>query len=219
MGLDVARPIRFAGEMSADHPHTPRGYSKVGPGRIASVVTCLEMLERPAIRPAKPLDRPLTLQRFETPELSIYRDLFRLVGEDWLWFSRLVMPDGELAAILTDPAVEVYALRQGRRAIGLLELDFRQEGQCELAFFGLIKDAIGQGAGRFLMDQAIAKAWARPIGRFWVHTCTHDSPAALGFYQRSGFVPYAIEVEVADDPRLSGHLPRSAAAHVPIIEA
>jgi len=205
--------------MSADHPHTPHGYSHVGPGRIASVVTCLEMLERPVMRPARPLDRPLTLQRFETPELGVYRELFRLVGEDWLWFSRLVMPDGQLAAILTDPAVEVYALRQGRQAIGLLELDFRNEGQCELAFFGLVKDAIGQGAGRFLMDQAIAKAWARPIRRFWVHTCTHDSPAALGFYRRSGFVPYAIEVEVADDPRLSGYLPRSAAAHVPIIEA
>lgn len=205
--------------MSTDHPPTPFGYSRVAPGKIANVVTCLEMLARPAPKPARPIERPLTLQRFETPELAVYRELFRLVGEDWLWFSRLVMPDGELAAILTDPAVEVYALRQERKAIGLLELDFRREGQCELVFFGLVKEAIGQGAGRFLMDQAIARAWARPISRLWVHTCTLDSPVALGFYQRSGFVPYAIEVEVADDPRLSGHLPRSAAANVPIIEA
>lgn len=205
--------------MSTDRPPTPLGYSRVAPGKIASVVTCLEMLARPLPKPARPIERPLTLQRFETPDLAVYRELFRLVGEDWLWFSRLVMPDDELAAILTDPAVEVYALRQGRKAIGLLELDFRGEGQCELAFFGLVKEAIGQGAGRFLMDQAIAKAWARPISRLWVHTCTHDSPGAIGFYQRSGFVPYAIEVEVADDPRLSGHVPRSAAAHVLIIEA
>ena len=69
------------------------------------------------------------------------------------------------------------------------------------------------------MNRAIERAWSQPIRRFWVHTCTLDSPGAIGFYQRSGFRPYAIEVEVADDPRLSGHLPRTAAPHVPIIEA
>ena len=158
------------------------------------------------------------LQRVEALELGAYRDLFRLVGEDWLWFSRLTMPDAELAAILADPAVEVYALRQGRKALGLLELDFRTQGQCELAFFGLVKEAIGQGAGRYMMDQAIARAWAKPISRFWVHTCTHDSSSALGFYQRSGFRAYAQEIEIADDPRLTGHLRRDAAPHVPIFD-
>jgi len=191
----------------------------VAPGKVASIVTCLEMTQPPAPKPARPIDRPLILQRFESPDLAVYRELFRLIGEEWLWFSRIVMPDPQLLAILTDPAVEVYALRQGRKAIGLLELDFRTEGQCELSFFGLVKEAIGQGAGRFLMDQAMSKAWSKPIRRFWVHTCTLDSPGAIGFYQRSGFRPYAMEVEVADDPRLSGHLPRTAAPHVPIIEA
>jgi GNAT superfamily N-acetyltransferase len=81
-----------------------------------------------------------------------------------------------------------------------------------------VPQAIGQGAGRFLMAQAIQKAWEKPIARFWVHTCTLDHPSALGFYQRSGFRPYALMVEVAADPRLSGVLGREAAPHVPLIE-
>lgn len=196
----------------------PAGYSPVPPGMLATVVTCLEMWQRPKPKPVRPLERPLTLERIEKPDLADYRGLFRAVGEDWLWFSRLAMPDEQLRAILDDPRVEVYVLTAGKRRLGLLELDFRQEGECELAFFGLVAEAIGQGAGRFLMDQAVAKAWARPIERFWVHTCTFDHPGALGFYRRSGFVPFAFEVEVCPDPRLSGQMPRHAAPHVPLAD-
>ena len=88
--------------MSADIPHAPNGYSKVAPGKVASIVTCLEMTRPPAPKPARPIDRPMILQRFETPDLAVYRELFRLIGEEWLWFSRIVMPDPQLLAILTD---------------------------------------------------------------------------------------------------------------------
>jgi len=204
--------------MTSSAPVLSAGYSNVPPGMLANVVTCLEMLQRPKPKPAKPLERPLTLERIEKPDLSDYRALYRAVGEDWLWFSRLIMPDAELAAILEHPDVEVHVLMAGKRRLGLLELDFRQQGQCELAFFGLVAEAIGQGAGRFLMAQALAKAWARPIERLWVHTCTFDHPGALAFYRRSGFEPFAFEVEVCADPRLSGCLPRQAAAHIPLAD-
>jgi GNAT superfamily N-acetyltransferase len=191
------------------------GYADVPPGKIASVVTCLDMTAPPPSRPTPAAT--LEVERWQRPDVPAYRALYRSIGEPWLWFSRLVMSEAALAAILGDPAVEVYVLRQGERRIGLLELDFREEGLCELAFFGLTPEAIGNGAGRLLMNEAVRRAWARPIRRFWVHTCSLDHPAALGFYQRSGFTPYALMVEVADDPRLTGVLPREAAPHVPLI--
>jgi GNAT superfamily N-acetyltransferase len=150
--------------------------------------------------------------------LAAYRALFRKVGEDWLWFSRLIMADNKLKAILADPLVEPFALDMNGRPAGILELDFREERQCEIAFIGVVNAAVGTGAGRFLMNEAIKRAWARPIRRLWVHTCSFDHPNAMAFYLRSGFRPYARMVEVHEDPRLSGHLPRTAAAHVPLIE-
>ncbi|QEX22290.1 N-acetyltransferase [Hypericibacter adhaerens] len=194
------------------------GYWLLPPGKLANVVVCLEMTAKPTQRPVPQRDRPFALERMPGPDLGAYRALFRRIGEDWMWFSRLKMPDDRLHAILADPAVEVFVLKEDQIHIGLLELDFREEGQCELAFFGLVPEAIGQGAGRFLMDQAIQKAWARPIRRLWVHTCSFDHPGALGFYRRSGFVPYAYAVEVHDDPRLTGHLPRTASPQIPLIE-
>jgi hypothetical protein len=56
------------------------------------------------------------------------------------------------------------------------------------------------------------------VTRVWLHTCSFDHPAALAFYQRAGFRPFRRQIEIADDPRLDGTVPRSAAAHVPIIE-
>ena len=55
------------------------------------------------------------------------------------------------------------------------------------------------------------------VRRVWVHTCTLDHPRALSFYLQAGFVAYERAVEVADDPRLTGEAPRTAAPHVPVI--
>lgn len=189
----------------------------VEPGMVATVVTHLEMRERP--RPAPIPPAPLRLVPWKQPDIAAYRTLFRRVGAPWLWFSRLVMADAELTAILHDPAVEVYAVTDPRGTeVGLLELDFRSLPDCELGFFGLVPELNGKGLGRWLMAQAKSLAWRKGVERFWVHTCTLDSPAALGFYIKSGFVPYGREVETFADPRIAGILPRDAAPHVPLLE-
>ena len=141
---------------------------------------------------ARPAPRPdpagaWSLRRVEMPPLDWFRDLYRRVGEEWLWISRIRMPDAELAAIIQSPQVEVYALAHEGRDEGLLELDFREPGQCEFVSFGVTEKLVGSGAGRWLMNRALELAWSRPVTRVWLHTCTFDHPAALAFYQRSGF--------------------------------
>lgn len=193
------------------------GYTDLPPGKVASVVTYLEMRERPSSPRAPKPDR-LSLHRL-TDETGRYRDLFRRIGEPWLWFSRASMSDEKLAQTIGDPNVEAYALNDGIADIGLLELDFRPDGEAELMYLGLVPGSIGKGAGRFLIEEAIQRAFARPIGRFFVHTCSLDHPGALGFYMRAGFKPYKQAIEVADDPRLLGILPRNAAPHIPVFAA
>ncbi len=203
--------------MIDEHPDLSSGYHALPLGKIATVVTFLQMHAKPALRPMQD-QSAFAWTRWHPASLDEYRALFRAVGEHWLWESRLVMPDEKLNAILQHPQIELYTLQDQGRSAGLVELDFREEGTCELVFFGLVADAIGKGAGRFLMNHAIETAWSRPIKRFWVHTCHLDSPEALPFYQRSGFTPYALKVEVLDDPRLTGLIPRTAAPNVPVIE-
>ncbi|SFO48536.1 Acetyltransferase (GNAT) family protein [Bradyrhizobium sp. Ghvi] len=194
----------------------PDGYSDIPAGKIAAIVTHLEMTARPAHR-ADPAGS-WSLRKVDAPALTWYRDLFRRVGENWLWFSRARMSDAELAAIIHAAGIEVYALVVDGRDEGLLELDFREPGQCELVYFGVTGNLIGTGAARFLMNRALEIAWSRDVRRVWVHTCTLDHPSALAFYQRSGFRAFRRQIELAADPRLDGTLPRDAARHVPIID-
>ena len=172
------------------------GYHDVPLGKLAMVVTHLEMREAAPLRDV-PAPEGVTLRAL-TPTLDWYRDIFRRVGQDWLWFGRLTKT------------------KDGRDE-ALLELKFTADGTCELAYFGLTPALIGSGAGRYLMNHAIRTAWARPISRFHLHTCTLDSPQALSFYIRSGFTPFKRQVEVADDPRLIDLLDKDAGAHVPTI--
>ncbi|MDX6748419.1 GNAT family N-acetyltransferase [Geminicoccaceae bacterium 1502E] len=192
------------------------GHYDIPPGKLVEVVTYLEMTARPAPRPV-PARADLALRRVASADLDWYRGLFRQVGEPWLWASRLVLSDQELATILHDPLVDLYAVEKDGRAEGILELDRRFPPDIELAFFGVAPSLVGTGAGRWLMEQALDLAWRHAPRRFWVHTCSLDHPAALAFYQRSGFVPYRRAIEIGDDPRLTGHYPATAGAHIPLI--
>jgi GNAT superfamily N-acetyltransferase len=192
------------------------GYTDLAPGKLANVVTCLEMRRRPPSRPS-PAGAQFTLERIVQPDLEWYRTIFRRVGEPYLWMSRLLMSDEQLAPVIRDANVEIYAARVGEADAGLLELDFRAAGECELVFFGLLPEYVGKGVGRASMNGAIEIAWSHDITRFWVHTCTLDHPSALAFYVRSGFTPFKRQIEIHDDPRAIGIYPRTAAPDVPLL--
>ncbi len=190
------------------------GYTDLQPGKLAAVVTHLEMRERPALDTPSPR---LVLQAVERPGLDWYRTLYRAIGEDWLWFSRIEMSETALAAVLHRPGNETHVAIVDGQETGIVELDRRDPADVEISFFGLKPAATGKGIGGAMMTEALRLAWRPETRRVWLHTCTLDHPAALTFYRRCGFTPFARSIEVVDDPRLSGVLPRSAAPHIPII--
>ena len=192
------------------------GLIPVADDQVATVVTTLEMRARPPLRPLPP--SPFRLVPWAQPDAERYRALFTRVGAPWLWFSRLVLADDALLAIVRDPAVEVYAVvdRAGVE-LGMIELDFRHAGEAELSYLGLVPELAGRGHGGWLMAEALTRLWRPGVGRAWVNTCTLDHPAALGFYRRHGFVAVRRTVETFADPRVAGILPRDAAPHVPLL--
>jgi GNAT superfamily N-acetyltransferase len=190
-------------------------YEPVKAGELAAVVTYLEMHAPPT---GDVPNSALSLQLIETPDPAHYRELFRLIGAPWLWFSRLIMEDSKLAAIIQHAEVELYAvLDKNGREVGMLELDFRERGECELAFIGLVPDLAGKGHGRWLLAEAVRRAWRDGVRRVHVHTCSLDHPAALSAYRRAGFTPHKRAIERFPDPRLIGILPRDCAPHIPLL--
>lgn len=191
------------------------GYVDVPQGRLAAVVTYLEMTSPPELPPARGPE--CLIRRVESPDLDWYRRLYRAVGQEWLWFSRLRMTDEELSALIRNPAIEIHALSVDGVDKGLAELDRRVLPEVEIAYFGVAPDVIGHGLGSRLMRHTLVQAWSHKPRRVYLHTCTLDHPNALQFYLKWGFRAYKRAVEVAHDPRLTGDSPASAAPQIPLI--
>lgn len=197
----------------------PDGYTELAPGKLASIVTYVEMLERPAA--ADVSSSGVRLRRIQNPALDWYRALFRRAGAQWLWFSRLELTDAQLTKVLQDPNIELFLAEREGKEIGMGELDRAQSPNVEISSFALFSEAIGKGLGRAFMTQLLERAWdgsaTGSTARVWLHTCNLDGPTALSFYMKCGFRPYKRAIEVADDPRLRGVLPEDTAPQVPII--
>ncbi|WP_181707769.1 GNAT family N-acetyltransferase [Chthonobacter rhizosphaerae] len=193
------------------------GYHPLPPGKLATLVTFLEMTEPPA-RPRRQAPPGYTLRPVERWDLAVYKALYTEIGWEWLWTSRLLIDEADLEKRLHAPGTRSFVPDLDGRAMGLLEMDVTDPDRPEIAFFGLVPDAIGAGVGGWLMDEAIAIAFAQPgVIRLWLHTCHFDSPQALPFYMVMGFTPFARAIEVFDDPRLLGKLAPGAGPHVPLI--
>lgn len=192
------------------------GMNSIPAGHLPAVVIFLQMTA-PAMDPAKPFpaDVTATCERLDNDS---YRAIYRAVGAPWLWSARLALDDAALAAVLNDENTESWIIRRAGQAIGLIELDFRTAGECELAYFGIVPEATGQGLGGPMMALAQRQAFAREIDRFFVHTCNWDDPRALAFYQKAGFVPYKYGVDIGPDPRLDGTYPPTTASQIPCLK-
>jgi GNAT superfamily N-acetyltransferase len=188
------------------------GLIDVPPGHVGTVVTYLEMTERPKPRPVP--DSTLRLVPWREVDPTKYRLLFRRVGGRWLWYSRLLMDDATLRANLA----EVHAVvdRSGIE-VGMIELDFRQPGECLIRFLGLVPELAGRGHGKWLFAQTLALAWRKGVARVHVNTCTLDHPAALPSYMKAGFRAYRWAFESFPDPRLAGLLPADVAPQLPLV--
>jgi GNAT superfamily N-acetyltransferase len=158
-----------------------------GPRRVVEVVTHYLEMRAPPEQPVPAEPPGVKVIRAAEPSVRFYRFLYDGVGEPWHWYARQVMPPAELAAILADPGVEVYAMYRDGTPVGYSELDRRIAGEVELAYFGLFPEAVGQGLGSWLLAWSIARSWTSGVERVWVHTCSLDHEAALPVYLRAGF--------------------------------
>ena len=155
--------------------------------RIAVEVTFLRMDRRPPGRSALPPG--VSVQRLR-PRATVaeYRRLYDTVGRDYVWWLRRTLSESQLDEVLADRRISVYVARDATGGdLGFYELDRRPWPVVNLAYFGLMPGAIGQGLGMALLRHAIAAAWEEGCSALTVNTCTADHPRALPNYERAGF--------------------------------
>lgn len=183
--------------------------------KIEVVITMLEMTQRPANRSIAKPPAKLAILRAEKPPIRFFRYLYDNVGDPWFWYYRRYMSDGEIAAIVHDPKVEIYVFYVEGSPAGYVEIDRRDPTAANINHFGLMSEYIGRGLGPFLLNFAIETAWASDPPKVTIDTCTLDHPSALPMYQKYGFQPTGKRSEWIEDPRWRGVVPSNLEPRLP----
>jgi len=159
------------------------------PEPIDVTVTFLEMTAPPAYYAPCPYGRQIALLKARNIPLHFYRYLQDRVGRKWHWVNVLRLSDEELAASLQAPGRDIRVLYLDGAPAGFFDLKPHLPDHTELAYFGMMEQAMGQGIGRWFLSAAIEAAWSSNPKVVTVQTCTLDHPAALPLYQKLGFSP------------------------------
>jgi len=156
---------------------------------IKTKTTYLQMFSSPVIEIIAPR-YDMKISKVDSPTVEFYRCLYQQVGSSFYWVDRLLMRDKELLTIIHHELVDVLVITVADEPWGYAELNRRRAGEIELAYFGLIPKATGQGLGKYFLNHVLRTAWSLSPQRVWVHTCDLDHPAALPNYLKAGFKIY-----------------------------
>ena len=170
------------------------------PRRIPMTVTFLEMTARPAALPPPAPRGKVALLKAEKPPPHFYRYLYDTIGADYYWVDRKKLTPEALAEVIQDPLNQLFVLYAEGVPAGMAELDLRKPEVANIAYFGLMPEAIGRHMGYFFLYHTCMNAWALPIRRLTINTCTLDHPRALPLYQRLGFTAYSREERFIELP-------------------
>lgn len=160
----------------------------------------LEMTDPAQLRPVSPPDAACSAVQVQIACPELNRFFYTAVGGSWYWFMRLPWSYAEWQAYVGQPGFETWYGAWHGTPVGYFELQLQADGAVEIASFGLLPQFVGRGLGGWLLTAAVQRAWAMGAGRVILHTCTLDSPHALGNYQARGFRPVAEETEEIDLP-------------------
>ncbi len=140
------------------------------------------------------------IEKIEKPPIHFYRYLYDTIGSPWTWWERKLQSDEQVLEDIHHPKVELYVPYIHYLPIGMVELDFREFPEVQLAYFGIFPEYYGRGIGIYLLDWSSRLVFERGAKRYWLHTCSLDSPNALPVYQKAGFTIYKTIEEYAEHP-------------------
>lgn len=133
----------------------------------------------------------LTIQQAELKEFTFNRYLYCLVGSAWQWTDKLSWSEQQWQDYVANESLKTWVAYYKGTIAGYFELIKSENGDVEIAYFGLAPQFIGKGFGGYMLSYAIKQAWQQcEAKRVIVNTCSLDHQGALNNYQARGFEIY-----------------------------
>tara|TARA_B100000530_G_scaffold139215_1_gene87211 strand:- start:139 stop:648 length:510 start_codon:yes stop_codon:yes gene_type:complete len=146
------------------------------------------------IEKEKPLNN-LFLFKVDPPDFQLNKFFYKEVGKKHRWADRLIWTDKTWNNYLNKNGVNTYILKHEQDLVGYFEQNYyKNESNCEIAYFGILEEYIGKKLGGYLLSEAIKKSFEIGSKRVWVHTCSLDHKHALKNYISRGMKIFKSEL-------------------------
>ena len=141
----------------------------------------------------KPYD-DLSLEKVDPPDFQLNKFFYKEIGKNHRWTDRLVWTDKIWINYLNSYGVSTYIIKKDKDLVGYFEKIFHKDKlECEIAYFGILKEYFGRKIGKYLLSEAIKKSFENGSKRVWVHTCSLDHKHALTNYLSRGMKVFQTE--------------------------
>ena len=123
----------------------------------------------------------------DPPDFQLNKFFYKQIGKDHRWIDRLQWDDQKWINYVENPNIKTFILKDNNELAGYFEQIFHlNQKNCEIAYFGIMKEFYGKKYGGYLLTEAIKKSFDKDIEKVWVHTCSLDHKNALKNYQARG---------------------------------
>ena len=142
----------------------------------------------------KPFD-DLIVSLIDSTDFQLNKFFYKEIGKEHRWVDRLSWSNNQWIKYVNDPKVKTFILKKGEDLVGYYEQIFSEDkSECEIAYFGILKEYFGKKFGGYLLSDAIKKSFYYGAKRIWVHTCSLDHKHALKNYLSRGMKVFKSEV-------------------------
>ena len=142
----------------------------------------------------KPFD-DLIISLIDSTDFQLNKFFYKEIGKEHRWVDRLSWSNNQWIKYVNDPKVKTFILRKNDDLVGYYEQIFsKDKSECEIAYFGILKEYFGKKFGGYLLSDAIKKSFDFGAKRVWVHTCSLDHKYALKNYLSRGMKIFNSEV-------------------------
>ncbi len=142
----------------------------------------------------KPSDK-LTVSLIDSGDFELNKFFYKEIGKKHRWVDRLSWSNNQWVKYVNDSKVRTFILREDDDLAGYYEQIFSEDkSECEIAYFGILKEYFGKKFGGYLLSDAIKKSFDYGAKRVWVHTCSLDHKHALKNYLSRGMKIFKSEV-------------------------
>ena len=144
------------------------------------------------LKPKRTLLDDFTLFEAEKNNFDLNKFFYKQIGKKHQWVDRLIWQDKNWIEYVSNKNLKTFILQKNNDFVGYFELLFNKY-ECEIAYFGILEEFIGNGYGGFLLSEAIRIGF-KNANRIWVHTCSLDHPNAIENYKSRGMKVFKTEI-------------------------